>query len=40
MSPDRTDLPAACDVVIKGVREDPSPDDCLGARIILLLRQV
>ena len=33
MSPDRTDLPAACDVVIKGVREDPSPDD--GRRVLV-----
>ena len=33
MSPDRTDLPAACDVVIKGVREDPSPDD--GQRVLV-----
>ena len=33
MSPDRTDLPAASDVVIKGVREDPSPDD--GRRVLV-----
>ena len=33
MSPDRTDLPAACNVVIKGVREDPSPDD--GRRVLV-----
>ena len=33
MSPDRTDLPAACDIVIKGVREDPSPDD--GRRVLV-----
>ena len=33
MSPDRIDLPAACDVVIKGVREDPSPDD--GRRVLV-----
>lgn len=33
MSPDRTDLPAACDVVIKGMREDPSPDD--GRRVLV-----
>ena len=33
MSPDRTDLPAACDVVIKGVREEPSPDD--GRRVLV-----
>ena len=33
MSPDRTDLPAACDVVIKGVREEPSPDD--GQRVLV-----
>ena len=32
MSPDRTDLPAARNVVIKGVREDPSPDD--GRRVL------
>ena len=33
MSPDRTDLPAACNVVIKGVREEPSPDD--GQRVLV-----
>ena len=33
MSPDRTDLPAACDVVIKGVREEPAPDD--GRRVLV-----
>jgi len=33
MSPDRTDLPAASDVVIKGVREEPSPDD--GRRVLV-----
>ena len=33
MSPDRTNLPAACNVVIKGVREDPSPDD--GRRVLV-----
>ena len=33
MSPDRTDLPAARNVVIKGVREDPSPDD--GRRVLV-----
>ena len=33
MSPDRTDLPAACNVVIKGVREEPSPDD--GRRVLV-----
>lgn len=33
MSPDRTDLPAASDVVIKGVREEPSPDD--GQRVLV-----
>ena len=33
MSPDRTDLPAASDVVIKGVREEPSPDD--GWRVLV-----
>ena len=33
MSPDRTDLPAARNVVIKGVREDPSPDD--GQRVLV-----
>ena len=32
MSPDRTDLPAAADVVIKGVRDEPSPDD--GRRVL------
>ena len=33
MSPDRTDLPAARNVVIKGVREEPSPDD--GQRVLV-----
>ena len=33
MSSDRTDLPAACDVVIKGVREEPAPDD--GRRVLV-----
>ena len=33
MSPDRTDLPAARNVVIKGVREEPSPDD--GRRVLV-----
>ena len=33
MSPDRTDLPAARNVVIKGVREEPSPDD--GWRVLV-----
>ena len=33
MSPDRTGLPAACDVVIKGVREEPAPDD--GRRVLV-----
>ena len=33
MSPDRTNLPAACNVVIKGVREEPSPDD--GRRVLV-----
>ena len=32
MSPDRIDLPAAADVVIKGVRDEPSPDD--GRRVL------
>ena len=33
MSPDRIDLPVASDVVIKGVREEPSPDD--GRRVLV-----
>ena len=33
MSPDRTDLPAARNDVIKGVREEPSPDD--GRRVLV-----
>ena len=32
MSPDRIDLPAASAVVIKGVRDEPSPDD--GRRVL------
>ena len=32
MSPDRNDLPDAADVVIKGVRDEPSPDD--GRRVL------
>ena len=32
MSPDRIDLPDAADVVIKGVRDEPSPDD--GRRVL------
>ena len=33
MSPDRIDLPAASAVVIKGVRDEPSPDD--GRRVLV-----
>lgn len=33
MSPDRNDLPDAADVVIKGVRDEPSPDD--GRRVLV-----
>ena len=32
MSPDRNDLPDAADVVIKGGRDEPSPDD--GRRVL------
>ena len=32
MSPDRIDLPAASAIVIKGVRDEPSPDD--GRRVL------
>ena len=33
MSPDRTEVPAAADVVIKGVRDEPSHED--GRRVLV-----
>ena len=33
MSPDRTEFPAAADVVIKGVRDEPSHED--GRRVLV-----